>query len=172
MQRLVAVRVRSLCAGRVHAAPVRMSSHGHEVSGPVDMSRPLYYDRVDHPLPDGAFRDPQTNAELELKQKEKGAWGKLTKEEKISLYRLRFCQTYPEMKRNTSEWKTVLGGIFFFLGFTGLVVWWQRVYVYPPRPRTLEDDWQAKQLKRMLDMRVNPIEGFSAKWDYERGQWK
>lgn len=39
-----------------------------------------------------------------------------------------FHQTYPEMKQKTSEWKTVLGGIFFFLGFTGLVVWWQRIY--------------------------------------------
>lgn len=44
--------------------------------------------------------------------------------------------------------------------------------VYPERPRTFDDDWQAKQLKRMLDMRVNPVHGFAAKWDYEKGQWK
>lgn len=44
--------------------------------------------------------------------------------------------------------------------------------VYPPHPRTLDDEWQAMQVKRMLDMQVNPVEGFSAKWDYEKGQWK
>ncbi len=45
-----------------------------------------------------------------------------------AVYRLSFCQTYPEMKQPTAEWKTVMGGIFIFMGFTGLVVWWQRVY--------------------------------------------
>uniref|UniRef100_A0A3Q1FMA7 Cytochrome c oxidase subunit 4 n=1 Tax=Acanthochromis polyacanthus TaxID=80966 RepID=A0A3Q1FMA7_9TELE len=88
------------------------------------------------------------------------------------VYRMSFRHTYPEMKRKSDEWKTVMGGIFLFLGFTGLVVWWQRIYVYPQAPRTFEDDWQAKQLQRILDMRINPIQGISSKWDYEKGQWK
>lgn len=129
-----------------------------------------------------------------------------------TVYRMAFCQTFPEMKKPSQEWKTVLGIVFIFLGFTGLVVWWQKLYgnqsasrvtrlgyaqewltmlmaplftdalcvcvfppfppVYPKTPRTFDKEWQAKQLKRMLDMRVSPIEGFSAKWDYEKGQWK
>ncbi|CAJ1055444.1 cytochrome c oxidase subunit 4 isoform 2%2C mitochondrial [Xyrichtys novacula] len=174
MLHLSARRVGSLLARRATAAlstsSARMASH--DVAQAADMSQPMYWDRLDTPLPDKPFKDVLTAADKSLKQKEKGPWSQLTKEEKIALYRMSFCQTYPEMKQKTSEWKTVIGGMFIFLGFTGLVVWWQRIYVYPPHPRTFDEEWQAKQLKRMLDMRINPVEGFSAKWDYEKGQWK
>ncbi|KAF7658715.1 hypothetical protein LDENG_00009220 [Lucifuga dentata] len=173
MLRLTASRVGSVLARRaILTGNARMASHGHEVIETVDMSKPMYWDRLDIPLPDRPYKDELTAADKSLKQKEQGPWTQLTKEEKIALYRLMFCQTYPEMKQPTEEWKTVMGGIFIFLGFTGLVVWWQSLYVYPPQPRTFGEEWQAKQLKRMLDMRVDPIEGFSAKWDYEKGQWK
>lgn len=42
-----------------------------------------------------------------------------------------FCQTFPEMKKPSAEWKTVIGGIFIFLGFTGLLAWWQAIYGKP-----------------------------------------
>lgn len=174
---LTAGRVGRVLARRVtvpltSSCSTRMASHGHEVSETVDMSQPMYSDRRDDPLPDRPYKDVVTAADKSLKQKEKGPWGQLTKEEKLALYRLMFNQTYAEMKRPSDEWKTVLGGVFIFLGFTGLVVWWQAHYVYPTRPKTFDDDWQSKQLQRMLDMRINPIEGFAAKWDYEKGQWK
>ncbi|XP_029973743.1 cytochrome c oxidase subunit 4 isoform 2, mitochondrial isoform X2 [Salarias fasciatus] len=177
MLRLTSSRVGRVLVHRAAVAlgssgSVRTASHGHEVSDMADMSQPQYWDRADTPLPDRPYKDVLTAADKSLKQKEKGPWGQLSKEEKIALYRLMFHQTYPEMKQRSDEWKTVMGGIFIFLGFTGLVVWWQRVYVYPERPLTFDEDWQAKQLQRMLDMKVNPIEGFAAKWDYEKRQWK
>ncbi|XP_019722099.1 cytochrome c oxidase subunit 4 isoform 2, mitochondrial isoform X1 [Hippocampus comes] len=152
-----------------------MASHGHghaDVSEIADMSKPMYCDRMDTPLPDRAYKDELNAADKTLKEKEKGPWNQLTKEEKIALYRLMFRKTYPEMKQKTDEWKTVMGGIFIFLGLTGLLVWWQSIYVYPAQPRTFDSEWQAKQIQRMLDMRVNPVEGLASKWDYEKGQWK
>lgn len=177
MLHLTAGRVGSLLSRRARVVLTRsipgMATHGHEVvEPPADMSLPMYWDRLDTPLPDKPYREALTPAEQSLKQKEKAPWARLSKEEKLALYRLMFNQTYPEMKQPTGEWKTVMGGIFIFVGFTGLVVIWQRYYVYPPAPITFGEEWQAKQLKRMLDMRMNPIEGVSAKWDYEKGQWK
>ncbi|TSM04883.1 Cytochrome c oxidase subunit 4 isoform 2, mitochondrial [Bagarius yarrelli] len=147
----------------------RMASH---VPEQTDMSLPLYWDRLDNPLPDRPYNNTLTAAEKSLKQKEKGPWTNLSNEEKVALYRIMFKDTYAEMKKPSNEWKTVFGGIFFFIGFTGLVVLWQRIYVYPHSPHTFDEEWQAKQVNRMLDMRVNPVQGFSSKWDYEKGQWK
>lgn len=44
--------------------------------------------------------------------------------------------------------------------------------VYGPIPHTFDRDWVAMQTKRMLDMKANPIQGFSAKWDYDKDEWK
>ncbi|XP_018593119.1 cytochrome c oxidase subunit 4 isoform 2, mitochondrial [Scleropages formosus] len=176
MLRTMARRLGSLSSrrimGPVTCSRAALSSHGQEASPPADMSLPMYCDRVDTPLPDRPYRETLGEHEKSLKRKEKGPWTELSKEEKIALYRLMFRKTYAEMNTSSNEWKTVLGGIFFFVGFTGLVVFWQRRFVFPPRPRTFEDEWQAKQVKRMLDMRINPIEGVSSKWDYEKNRWK
>ncbi|CAI9597200.1 unnamed protein product [Staurois parvus] len=135
-------------------------------------TRPRYYDQRALPLPDIPFHESLTEQQVSLKDKEKGPWKQLSQEEKISLYRIKFNMTYAEMNKPNQEWKTVMGAIFFFLGITGLIIWWQRVYVLPPLPHTLEDDWKAMQLKRMLDMRVGPVQGLSSKWDYEKNEWK
>ncbi|XP_054632350.1 cytochrome c oxidase subunit 4 isoform 2, mitochondrial isoform X2 [Dunckerocampus dactyliophorus] len=161
---------RRMAAALTSSSRATMASR--DVSQVEQMSKPMYWDRVDTPLPDRPYKDELSAVDKSLKQKEKGSWKQLSKEEKIALYRLMFRQTYPEMRQPTAEWKTVMGAFFIFLGFTGLVVWWQALYVYPPRPPTFDDESQAKQVKRMLDMRINPVQGFSSQWDYEKGQWK
>lgn len=60
-----------------------MSVHP-EVAESVDMSQPMYWDRRDTPLPDKRYKDVLTGADESLKQKEKGPWSQLTKEEKIA----------------------------------------------------------------------------------------
>ncbi|XP_044310911.1 cytochrome c oxidase subunit 4 isoform 1, mitochondrial [Varanus komodoensis] len=159
--------------GILGAASIRAAhGHGGHVVAQEDFSVSHYYDRRIQPFPDVPYCKELDSAQKALKEKEKGSWTQLTDEEKVALYRLKFHQTFAEMNRRSSEWKTVVGGVAFVLGLTGLLMWWQHVYVYPPKPHTMEDDWKAMQLKRMLDLRMNPVEGLSSKWDYEKNEWK
>ncbi|XP_019365542.1 PREDICTED: cytochrome c oxidase subunit 4 isoform 1, mitochondrial isoform X2 [Gavialis gangeticus] len=159
--------------GVLGLATVRAAhSHGGHVAIQDDMSVPHYHDKRNYPLPDIPYRRDLGADEKALMEKQKGSWKELSNEEKVALYRIKFCQTYAEMNRPSNEWKTVLGFTFMFLGFTGLIVAWQRYYVMPDKPHTLSDEWKAKQLQRMLDMHVNPVEGLSSKWDYDKNEWK
>uniref|UniRef100_G3T2S2 Cytochrome c oxidase subunit 4 n=1 Tax=Loxodonta africana TaxID=9785 RepID=G3T2S2_LOXAF len=89
-----------------------------------------------------------------------------------SVYRLQFHESFAEMNRRSNEWKTVMGGVFFCFGITALLIWWQRVYVFPEKPITLTDEWKAKQLQRILDMKGNPVQGLASRWDYDKKEWK
>ncbi|XP_059390990.1 cytochrome c oxidase subunit 4 isoform 1, mitochondrial-like [Carassius carassius] len=166
--------VRGLQSGfwrRVSTSSAAWAAHTHDVDV-IDCSIPQYNNRLDTPLPDVPFVRNLSAEQKKLKEKEKGSWTQLTKEEKLALYRLTHELSYAEMRQGSKEWMTVLGGIFIFLGFTGLVVWWQRIYVYGDVPHTLSEESMAQQTQRMIDMRVNPVHGFSNKWDYEKKQWK
>lgn len=48
------------------------------------MSQPMYWDRLEVPLPDRAYKEVLTDVDKSLKQKEKGPWSQLSKEEKIA----------------------------------------------------------------------------------------
>uniref|UniRef100_A0A8D2EMK3 Cytochrome c oxidase subunit 4 isoform 1, mitochondrial n=1 Tax=Theropithecus gelada TaxID=9565 RepID=A0A8D2EMK3_THEGE len=141
-----------------HCTP---SSLAHEsVVKSKDFSLPTYVDRRDYALPDVAH------------EKEKASWSSLSTDEKVELYRLKFRESFAEMNRGSNEWKTVVGSATLFICFTALIIMWQKSYVYGPLPETFDKEWVAVQTKRMLDVKVNPIQRLASKWDYEKNEWK
>lgn len=44
--------------------------------------------------------------------------------------------------------------------------------VYDPLPITFDEERKKAQLKRMIDLEVNPVSGVSSKWDYQNNKWK
>ncbi|XP_055906948.1 cytochrome c oxidase subunit 4 isoform 1, mitochondrial [Eupeodes corollae] len=130
-----------------------------------------YRDRVDYPMPAIRFREP-TNEILCLRAKEQQDWKKLSIEEKRALYRASFCQTFAELKAGTGEWKMHLG---FGLMAASIGIWvciMMNLFVYDELPITFDEEHQKAQLKRMLDLEMNPVTGLASKWDYEKKQWK
>nr|XP_031543796.1 cytochrome c oxidase subunit 4 isoform 2, mitochondrial isoform X1 [Vicugna pacos] len=134
------------------------TAHGKEKMSPYTN----YHAQRSYPMPDEPFC-AELNAEQQaLKEKEKGSWTQLSQAEKVALYQLQFHQSFAEMNRRSNEWKTIMGCVFFFFGFT----------VFPKKPITLTDEWKAQQLQRILDMKGNPVQGLASRWDYERKEWK
>ncbi|KAL4642087.1 cytochrome c oxidase subunit 4 isoform 1, mitochondrial isoform X1 [Arapaima gigas] len=169
--RMLASRALSLVGKRAISTSVCLRG-GHGVSKVEDYTLPSYINQPDVPLPDVQYVTNLSPEQKALKEKEKGSWAKLSIEEKMALYRISFKESYAEMNKASGEWKTIFAGVLFFLGFTGLIVAWQRKYVFGDVPQTLSTEWKEVELQRMLDMRMNPVEGLSSKWDYENKQWK
>ncbi|KAJ3647825.1 hypothetical protein Zmor_019682 [Zophobas morio] len=133
--------------------------------------QPNYADRPDFPLP--AIRWKESTADIQaLREKEKGDWRKLSLEEKKALYRASFCQTFSEMKAPTGEWKSVIGCALMLmsLGFWGY--YFMKTFVYGPLPESFKEENRSAQLRRIIDLQVNPIQGLGSKWDYEKDEWK
>jgi len=131
-----------------------------------------YMDNIMHPFP--AIRFKEDVGEIaNLRKKEAGDWKKMTKEEKKALYRASFCQTLVEVEAPTGEWKSITGIMLccISIGLWGYI--WMKTFVYNPLPDSITDEEKQKaQIERMIAMRVNPIEGLTSNYDYEKGRWK
>lgn len=141
-----------------------------EIVGPGFNGEPCYEDRVDFPFP--AIRFREDNEEIcEIRERERCDWTMICIEDKKKLYRHSFCQTFAELKAPTGEWKKHIGltMIIVSMGIWAMVL--MKMFVYGPLPDTFDEEHQKAQLKRMLDLRVNPITGISSLWDYEKEDW-
>uniref|UniRef100_A0A0K8TC14 Cytochrome c oxidase subunit 4 n=1 Tax=Lygus hesperus TaxID=30085 RepID=A0A0K8TC14_LYGHE len=155
--------------GRIH----RVSKIGNrEVVGFGMNGKPEYVDHVAFPFPAIKFRE-LTPEDKALEEKAKGDWKLLTTAEKKRLYRINYCQTFAEMQAPTGLWKSTVG---FGLMAVSAGVWLYMLVEYirsqDPKPETLSVERQKAQLRRILDLQMNPIDGISSKWDYEKNMWK
>ncbi|KAG9463195.1 hypothetical protein GDO78_022224 [Eleutherodactylus coqui] len=123
---MLSSRVLRLAARRALSTSACLQGHG-SVAIP-EFTLPQYYDHRHIPLPDIPYMKVLTPELKALKEKEKGAWASLSAQDKVQLYRIMFNQTYADMKRGSSEWKTAIGGTLFFVGVTALVYMWQKKY--------------------------------------------
>lgn len=132
---------------------------------------PCYYDRPDFPFP--ALRYKEITGDLQrVFEKQKGNWKELTKEEKKTLYRANFCQTYEEFTAPTGEWMEIVGQTLIYCS---LSVWLFILYlkfVAEPKPDSFRPSSVRAQMRRMIDLQMNPIQGISSNWDYEKNDWK
>jgi len=132
----------------------------------------IYVDHIAFPMPAIRFKE-NTPEVMALREKEKADWKKMSVEEKKALYRASFCQTYSEMRAPNGEWKSIMGCTLGFVALSWWLYLWAKVFVYPPMPDTItNEEKRSAQLQRMIDMRVDPIDGLTSNWDYENNRWK
>jgi len=158
--------------GEYQPFPIKTTIGKREVVGFGMNGEESYMDTLNAPFPAIRFKE-ETPEIAKIKIKEEGDWKKLTLEEKKALYRHSFCQTITELNEPTGEWKKVIGITMIFFSFAIWGVIWLKMFVYDLQPKTMTDEEHVKaQVKRMIDMRVNPITGMAARYDYEKNEWK
>jgi len=152
--------------------PIKVDIGKREVVGFGYNGEESYIDDVMFPFP--AIRFKEDTAEISmLREKEKGDWKKLTLEEKKQLYRSSFCQTFVETSAHSHEYRGEMGQVLFFVGVGLWFYIWLVKLVYDDLPESITDEERVKaQIKRMIDNRVNPVEGFTSGYDYEKNDWK
>ncbi|XP_068625327.1 cytochrome c oxidase subunit 4 isoform 1, mitochondrial-like [Battus philenor] len=139
---------------------------GHGMNGSA-----AYKDDPLFPFPSIRFKE-NTKDICALREKEKGDWRQLCCFEKKALYRASFCQTFAEFQAPTGTWKFVIAWVLISTSLAFWMAMFFHYYVYEPLPSSCSKLAQKAQLRRMLELRVNPIDGISSKWDYDNDKWK
>ncbi|XP_003742443.1 cytochrome c oxidase subunit 4 isoform 1, mitochondrial [Galendromus occidentalis] len=139
---------------------------GHGLNGTYS-----YLDRADCPYPAIRWEEPGSHIDA-LLQKQKGDWKNLSLEEKKALYRHSFRQTFVEFDSPRGDWRIITGGVMFGLAFALWMSILLKKFVLPPLPESCSEESKQAQLKRMIEIRANPVEGIASKWDYENNRWK
>ncbi|XP_050543986.1 cytochrome c oxidase subunit 4 isoform 1, mitochondrial-like [Daktulosphaira vitifoliae] len=145
---------------------------GRDIVGYGINGEPVYLDSITFPFPSVRFKK-NTPDIMALREKEKGDWKKLSLEEKKTLYRASFCQTLVELEAPTGEWKAIFGWVMVWtsvaiMAFVGVRKFLSNTSDDP----SLSLESRQAQLKRMIQLRVDPVDGLSSKWDYENNTWK
>jgi len=172
--RSMKVRTVPLGAAGAHGEtqdPIKALIGNREVVGYGTNGQPNYIDRSDFPLPSIRWRETTADVKA-LREKEKGDWRQMSIEEKKQLYRSSFRQTFAEFKAPTGEWKSIVGMTLVLCSFGLWMFVGMKLFVYNELPSSFSEENQKAQMRRMLDLHVNPIEGISSKWDYEKNTWK
>merc|ERR1712211_214347 len=130
-----------------------------------------YVDSVMSPFPVIRFKEDKGEIAV-LREKEKGDWKKLTLEEKSPVPGI----FLPNPGRSGgTHWRVEIN-IGCVLISVSVGLWgylWMKAYVYPPSPETITNEEKMKaQIDRMIAMRVNPFEGLTSNYDYDKGEWK
>ncbi|XP_050294197.1 cytochrome c oxidase subunit 4 isoform 1, mitochondrial-like [Anthonomus grandis grandis] len=134
-------------------------------------SLPIYADQMAFPFP--AIRWKETTPELQgLYEKSKGDWRLLTKEEKKTLYRANFCQTFAEMKALNGDFAEPMGHALLLCSAGMLIFIYLQLFVYEELPESFSPSSQRAQLRRQIDLHMNPVRGLSSYWDYDKMDWK
>ncbi|ENN71500.1 hypothetical protein HUJ04_013296 [Dendroctonus ponderosae] len=133
--------------------------------------QPCYADWADFPFP--AIKWKETTPDIQsLNEKAKGDWRLLSKEEKKTLYRANFCQTYAEFLNQPGDWPEVFGWTLVLCSLPIWIYLYLRTFVYGELPESFSPSRRRAQLRRQIDLQMNPIQGLSSEWDYERMDWK
>ncbi|XP_017073706.1 cytochrome c oxidase subunit 4 isoform 1, mitochondrial [Drosophila eugracilis] len=150
---------------------IRLMVGDREMVGYGINGRPIYFDTADCPFPAIRFREvtPELCA---IREKELDDWKSMSLDDKKQLYRHSFCQTFAEFQHVSPEWKVCVGTALWFLALGICISMILKAKMYPELPDTFSDDRQSAQLRRIIQLQMNPITGLSSKWCYHENKWK